>query len=142
MSDPNLSSFIWSVADLLRGDYKQSEYGNSPDLKTELLSAIMGALDAHGAMSKQALNSPTVQSGMKDILLNHARLWETGPHNPEAVPVAAGRHRSADWGLSPRSSMGSERLMGSPQTGAGARRQGQGRSRLPSDVSRQTPSQD
>src|ERR1044072_2337610 len=23
----NLSSFIWSVADLLRGDYKQSEYG-------------------------------------------------------------------------------------------------------------------
>ena len=27
MSDPNLSSFIWFVADLLRGDYKQSEYG-------------------------------------------------------------------------------------------------------------------
>src|SRR3984893_17112215 len=27
MSTTNLSSFIWSVADLLRGDYKQSEYG-------------------------------------------------------------------------------------------------------------------
>ena len=27
MNDPNLSSFIWSVADLFRGDYKQSEYG-------------------------------------------------------------------------------------------------------------------
>ena len=27
MNDPNLSSFIWSVADLLRGDYKQSENG-------------------------------------------------------------------------------------------------------------------
>ena len=27
MADNNLSSFIWSVADLLRGDYKQSEYG-------------------------------------------------------------------------------------------------------------------
>lgn len=27
MNVPNLSSFIWSVADLLRGDYKQSEYG-------------------------------------------------------------------------------------------------------------------
>ena len=27
MTDANLSSFIWSVADLLRGDYKQSEYG-------------------------------------------------------------------------------------------------------------------
>src|SRR3954452_2300602 len=27
MADTNLSSFIWSVADLLRGDFKQSEYG-------------------------------------------------------------------------------------------------------------------
>jgi type I restriction enzyme M protein len=27
MSDTNLSSFIWSVADLLRGDYKPHEYG-------------------------------------------------------------------------------------------------------------------
>jgi type I restriction enzyme M protein len=26
-SEVNLSSFIWSVADLLRGDYKQSDYG-------------------------------------------------------------------------------------------------------------------
>ena len=25
MTDMNLSSFIWSVADLLRGDYEQSE---------------------------------------------------------------------------------------------------------------------
>jgi type I restriction enzyme M protein len=27
LQNPNLSSFIWSVADLLRGDYRQSEYG-------------------------------------------------------------------------------------------------------------------
>jgi type I restriction enzyme M protein len=27
MAETNLSSFIWSVADLLRGDYKQSDYG-------------------------------------------------------------------------------------------------------------------
>lgn len=27
LQNPNLSSFIWSVADLLRGDFKQSEYG-------------------------------------------------------------------------------------------------------------------
>jgi len=37
----------------------------------------MSALDAHNLMSTQALNSPTVQSGMKDILLNHAGLWES-----------------------------------------------------------------
>lgn len=27
MSSANLSALLWSVADLLRGDYKQSEYG-------------------------------------------------------------------------------------------------------------------
>src|ERR1043166_9167388 len=27
MNNSNLSAFIWAVADLLRGDYKQSEYG-------------------------------------------------------------------------------------------------------------------
>jgi type I restriction enzyme R subunit len=37
----------------------------------------MGALDAHTTMSTQALNSPAIQDGMKDILLNYARLWET-----------------------------------------------------------------
>ena len=55
----------------------KEQFANSPDLKNELLNAIMGALDAHNAMSTQALNSPAVQSGMTDILLNHARLWET-----------------------------------------------------------------
>ena len=55
----------------------KEQFANSPDLKTELLNAIMGALDAHTSMSTKALNSPTVQSGMKDILLNHSALWET-----------------------------------------------------------------
>jgi type I restriction enzyme, R subunit len=55
----------------------KEQFANSPDLKSELLNAIMGALDAHTVMSTQALNSPTVQEGMKDILLNHAGLWET-----------------------------------------------------------------
>lgn len=36
----------------------------------------MEALDAHTLMSTQALNSTTVQHGIKDILLNHAGLWE------------------------------------------------------------------
>jgi type I restriction enzyme R subunit len=55
----------------------KEQFANSPDLKTELLNAIMGALDAHTSMSTKALNSPTVQTGMKDILLNHTDLWET-----------------------------------------------------------------
>jgi type I restriction enzyme R subunit len=55
----------------------KEQFANSPDLKTELLNAIMGALDAHTLMSTQALNSATVQRGLKDILLNNAGLYET-----------------------------------------------------------------
>jgi len=40
MPDPNLSSFIWSVADLLRGDDKQSDYG-----KVILSVAVTGQID-------------------------------------------------------------------------------------------------
>jgi type I restriction enzyme M protein len=40
MTKVKLSSFIWSVADLLRGDYKQSEYG-----KVILPFAILPRLD-------------------------------------------------------------------------------------------------
>ncbi len=52
----------------------KEQFANSPDLKIELLNAIMGALDAHTLMSTQALNSSVVQGGLKDILLNHAGL--------------------------------------------------------------------
>jgi type I restriction enzyme R subunit len=64
----------------------KEQFANSPDLKTELLNAIMGALDAHASMSTRALNSEKVQAGLKDILLNHSKLWEslrepgTAPH--------------------------------------------------------------
>ena len=52
------------------------QFANSPDLKTEILKAIMGALDAHTLMSTEALNSETERGGLKDILLNHAGWWE------------------------------------------------------------------
>jgi type I restriction enzyme M protein len=50
MSDPNLSSFIWSVADLLRGDYKQSEYG-----KVILPFTVLRRLDCVLASTKAAV---------------------------------------------------------------------------------------
>jgi type I restriction enzyme, R subunit len=55
----------------------KKQFSASPDLHRELVSAIISALDAHTTMSSQALNSETVQNGLKDILLNHAQLWET-----------------------------------------------------------------
>ena len=54
----------------------KEQFATSPDLNTELLNAIMGALDAHHLMSTQALNSDTVRQGMKEILLNNAGLYE------------------------------------------------------------------
>src|SRR3954447_22481527 len=54
----------------------KQQFATSPDLNIELVNAIISALDAHTAMSTQALNSPEVQRGLKDILLNHAALYE------------------------------------------------------------------
>lgn len=55
----------------------KEQFANSPDLKTELMNAIIGALDAHTAMSTQALQSESVRNGLKDVLLNHAGLYES-----------------------------------------------------------------
>ncbi|MCP3142321.1 hypothetical protein [Pyxidicoccus xibeiensis] len=54
----------------------KEQFANSPDLLSELTNAIISALDAHMTMSTQALNSQAVLNGIKDILLNHAKLWE------------------------------------------------------------------
>ena len=54
----------------------KQQFATSPDLNSELVNAIISALDAHTAMSTQALNSPDVQRGLKDILLNHTSLYE------------------------------------------------------------------
>lgn len=50
MVNPNLSSFIWSVADLLRGDYKQSEYG-----KVILPFTVLRRLDCVLEPTKEAV---------------------------------------------------------------------------------------
>jgi len=54
----------------------KEQFATSPNLNTEMMHAIMDALDAHTSMSKHALNSPVVREGMKDILLNYVGLWE------------------------------------------------------------------
>lgn len=54
----------------------KGQFANSPDLDSELLNAIMDALTAHNTMSKQALDSERVRSGLKSILLGPAGLYE------------------------------------------------------------------
>ena len=65
MSDPNLSAFLWSVADLLRGDYKQSEYG-----KVILPFTVLRRLDC-------------VLEGTKAAVLAEKTLREKAGLNPE-----------------------------------------------------------
>ena len=65
MSEPNLSSFIWSVADLLRGDYKQSEYG-----KVILPFTVLRRLDC-------------VLEATKPAVLAEKKLREKAGLNPE-----------------------------------------------------------
>lgn len=54
----------------------KEQFANSPDLKTELTNAIMSALDAHNAMSTQALESEHVRANLRDILLSYTGLYE------------------------------------------------------------------
>ena len=54
----------------------KEQFANSPDLKSEILNAVMSALEAHTAMSTQALSSETVRDGLKDVLLGPAKLYE------------------------------------------------------------------
>jgi type I restriction enzyme M protein len=65
MADPNLSSFIWSVADLLRGDYKQSEYG-----KVILPFTVLRRLDC-------------VLEGTKPAVLTEFKKRQEAKVNPE-----------------------------------------------------------
>lgn len=54
----------------------KEQFAGSPDLAEAIMHAIMEALDAHTAMSTQALNSAEVRRGLKDVLLDHAGLYE------------------------------------------------------------------
>ena len=69
MSQQNLSSFIWSVADLLRGDYKQSEYG-----RVILPFTVLRRLDC--------VLEPT-----KDAVLAEQKKRESAGINPEPFLV-------------------------------------------------------
>ncbi len=77
------------VNDVIKGKLMESEklaeqatnntkeqFGNSPDLANEIMYAVMDALTAHTAMSKQALASGELRADMKDVLLGAGRLWE------------------------------------------------------------------
>ena len=74
MADTNLSAFIWSVADLLRGDFKQSEYG-----KIILPFTVLRRLDC--------VLAPT-----KDAVLEEAKRCKKEKLSPEIMLHKAAKH--------------------------------------------------
>ena len=65
MADLNLSSFIWSVADLLRGDYKQSEYGKVilPFTVLRRLDCVLQPTEAKVLAELEARSKAGVKAG-------------------------------------------------------------------------------
>jgi len=85
----NLSAFIWSVADILRGDYKQSDYG-----KVILPFTVLRRLDC-------------VLEPSKEAVLAEKELREGQGLNPEPFLL-----RVAGQGFCNTSALGMKRLMG------------------------------
>lgn len=54
----------------------KEQFANSPDLSSELMTAIMDAFAAHNTISRQALDSEKVRNGLRNILLGPAQLYE------------------------------------------------------------------
>ncbi|MBG0798862.1 SAM-dependent DNA methyltransferase [Methylocystis sp. L43] len=89
MNQQALSSFIWSVADLLRGDYKQSEYG-----KVILPFTVLRRLDC-------------VLEGTKEVVLAELKDKQKAGLNPE--PFLLRRSGQTFYNASP---LDMRRLMG------------------------------
>ena len=73
MNHQALSSFIWSVADLLRGDYKQSDYG-----RVILPFTVLRRLDC--------VLEPTKDAVLAELAAKKKARAEPGP-----VPAAEGQ---------------------------------------------------
>ena len=71
----NVKSSAWPARVSTANNTKE-QFANSPDLAKEIMGAVMDALSAHTAMSKQALESEQLRSDMKDVLLGAGKLWE------------------------------------------------------------------
>ena len=54
----------------------KEQFAHSPDLRRELVNAIIASLDAHTDLSSKALSSELIQQGLLDILVGPAGLYD------------------------------------------------------------------
>jgi len=73
LANTNLSSFIWSVADLLRGDYKQSEYGKVilPFTVLRRLDCVLEPTKAAVLAEKEKREKVGKAAKLSDRILGH-----------------------------------------------------------------------
>ena len=92
-----IASFIWSVADLLRGDYKQSEYGKVilPFTVLRRLDCVLEPTKAEGARpstrSSRAARSRT--SSPSSTRIAGVQFYNTSHARPREAPGRPGPHR-------------------------------------------------
>jgi type I restriction enzyme, R subunit len=55
----------------------KEQFANSPDLAEEILHAVMDAFTANSSLTRQALESEKVRTGLKEVLLGPAQLYES-----------------------------------------------------------------
>lgn len=82
MAETNLSSFIWSVADLLRGDYKQSDYG-----KVILPFTVLRRLDCVLEPTKAAVLAEFKKRESSGVNVEPFLLKKSGVHFYNASPL-------------------------------------------------------
>ena len=63
----------------------KEQFANSPDLTSEILTAVMDSMDAQTELSTRALNSEEIREGLKLILLNRLGLYENLRERASAV---------------------------------------------------------
>jgi type I restriction enzyme R subunit len=81
--EPQKAYFAEIIARVKAKNNTKEQFANSPDFSGELMNAIMDALSAHESMSKQVLDSERVRAGLKDILLEPAKLYEALRDSPK-----------------------------------------------------------
>jgi type I restriction enzyme M protein len=99
----NLSSFIWSVADLLRGDYKQSEYGKVilPFTVLRRLDCVLEPTKAAVLAEKRSAQKAPASTPSPSCSRRPAALLQHVAARPEEADGRPGPHRREPARLPP-----------------------------------------
>lgn len=73
---PSYIIYLQVLLSAILSSLTKEQFANSPDLSGEFMNAVMDSFEAHTLMSKQVLESESVQKTLLEILLGPAKLYE------------------------------------------------------------------